>query len=104
MRCPAPNTRVLAGHRLLHRDRAAHRIDDARKFPQHAVASGERLRLEAARERVESGVQPIEQVAIHTGFRDPERMRRAFLRAFGQPPQAIRRHAKLSDAAQVAEI
>jgi transcriptional regulator GlxA family with amidase domain len=49
-------------------------------------------------------VQPIEQVAIHTGFRDPERMRRAFLRAFGQPPQAIRRHAKLSDAAQVAEI
>ena len=28
------------------------------------------------------------------GFGDPERMRRAFLRAFGQPPQALRRAAK----------
>jgi len=53
----------------------------------------ERLRLEAARERVESGAEPIEGVATHTGFGDPERMRRAFLRAFGQPPQALRRTA-----------
>jgi len=51
----------------------------------------ERLRLEAARERVEYSTQPIEAVAAATGFRDPERMRRAFLRAFGQPPQAMRR-------------
>ena len=29
---------VPRGHRLLHRDRAARRIDDARKFHQHAVA------------------------------------------------------------------
>ena len=29
-----------------------------------------------------------------TGFGDPERMRRAFIRAFGQPPQALRRNAK----------
>jgi transcriptional regulator GlxA family with amidase domain len=35
---------------------------------------------------------------VYAGFRDPERMRRAFLRAFGQPPQAMRRHARLSDA------
>jgi transcriptional regulator GlxA family with amidase domain len=56
----------------------------------------ERLRLEAARERVESGTEPIEQVAMHTGFSDPERMRRAFLRAFGQPPQSLRRAAKRS--------
>jgi transcriptional regulator GlxA family with amidase domain len=54
----------------------------------------ERLRLEASRERVESGAEPIEQVAAHTGFGDPERMRRAFLRAFGQPPQALRRAAR----------
>jgi transcriptional regulator GlxA family with amidase domain len=54
----------------------------------------ERLRLEAAREAVESGAAPIEQVAAHAGFGDPERMRRAFLRAFGQPPQAIRRTAR----------
>ncbi|MCM5560407.1 GlxA family transcriptional regulator [Pleomorphomonas sp. JP5] len=51
----------------------------------------ERLRLEAARERVESSSQPIEQIAMAVGFRDPERMRRAFLRRFGQPPQALRR-------------
>ena len=55
----------------------------------------ERLRLEAARERVESGAEPIEGVAAHTGFGDPERMRRAFIRAFGQPPQALRRAARV---------
>jgi transcriptional regulator GlxA family with amidase domain len=37
----------------------------------------ERLRLEAAREQVESGTEPIEAVAAYTGFADPERMRRA---------------------------
>jgi len=58
----------------------------------------ERLRLEAARERVETGAEPIEGVAAYTGFGDPERMRRAFLRAFGQPPQALRRAAKLNSA------
>ncbi|HXP04565.1 MAG TPA: GlxA family transcriptional regulator [Stellaceae bacterium] len=54
----------------------------------------ERLRLEASREQVESGSEPIERVAADTGFGDPERMRRAFIRAFGQPPQALRRAAK----------
>jgi transcriptional regulator GlxA family with amidase domain len=54
----------------------------------------ERLRLEAAREEIESGAAPIEHVAARTGFVDPERMRRAFLRAFGQPPQALRRAAR----------
>jgi transcriptional regulator GlxA family with amidase domain len=51
----------------------------------------ERLRLEAARSAVEAGSRPIGAVARETGFSDPERMRRAFLRAFGQPPQALRR-------------
>ncbi|WP_421853441.1 GlxA family transcriptional regulator [Novosphingobium sp.] len=54
----------------------------------------ERLRLEVARERVESSSVPIEQIAANLGFHDPERMRRAFLRAFGQPPQAMRRLAR----------
>lgn len=54
----------------------------------------ERLRLEVARERVESSAAPIEQIAANLGFHDPERMRRAFLRAFGQPPQAMRRLAR----------
>jgi len=54
----------------------------------------ERLRLEAARVRVESSGEPIDRVAEAVGFGDPERMRRAFLRAFGQPPQALRRAAR----------
>jgi len=54
----------------------------------------ERLRLEAARTEVETGHAPIDRVAEQVGFGDPERMRRAFLRAFGQPPQALRRSAR----------
>lgn len=54
----------------------------------------ERLRLEAARIRVETSAEPIDRVAEVVGFGDPERMRRAFLRAFGQPPQALRRSAR----------
>ena len=54
----------------------------------------ERLRLEAARTAVETGHAPIDQVAETAGFGDPERMRRAFLRAFGLPPQALRRAAR----------
>ncbi|MDP3737400.1 MAG: GlxA family transcriptional regulator [Hyphomonadaceae bacterium] len=54
----------------------------------------ERLRLETARERVEDSTDPIEIIARESGFGDPERMRRAFVRAFGQPPQALRRFAR----------
>jgi transcriptional regulator GlxA family with amidase domain len=64
---------------------------DTGMTPARAV---ERLRLEVAREEIESSAAPIELVATHTGFGDPERMRRAFLRAFGQPPQALRRAAR----------
>jgi transcriptional regulator GlxA family with amidase domain len=59
--------------------------------PSKAV---ERLRTEAARARVQSSSEAIERVAEATGFRDPERMRRAFIRAFGQPPQSLRRAAR----------
>ena len=61
--------------------------------PSKAV---ERLRIEVARERVQSSSEAIERVAETTGFRDPERMRRAFIRAFGQPPQSLRRAARAS--------
>jgi transcriptional regulator GlxA family with amidase domain len=54
----------------------------------------ERLRIEVARQQVQSSLEPIERVAQSTGFRDPERMRRAFIRAFGQPPQSLRRAAR----------
>jgi transcriptional regulator GlxA family with amidase domain len=52
----------------------------------------EKLRVEAARLLIEQGRHPIEQIARETGFADRERMRRAFLRAFGQPPLAMRRN------------
>jgi transcriptional regulator GlxA family with amidase domain len=54
----------------------------------------ENLRLEAARLMMERSRHPIDVVADQTGFADRNRMRRAFLRAFGQPPQVIRRNAR----------
>ena len=53
----------------------------------------ERLRLEVARQQVEADIIPMDAIAATSGFGDPERMRRAFIRAFGQPPQALRRAA-----------
>ena len=54
----------------------------------------ERLRVEAARALLDSGPLQVEDLALEVGFGDSERMRRAFIRAFGQPPQALRRAAK----------
>ncbi|MFO1014555.1 MAG: GlxA family transcriptional regulator [Caulobacteraceae bacterium] len=54
----------------------------------------ERLRVEAAQTLVETGGQTLDRIAQQTGFDDPERMRRAFVRTFGHPPQALRRAAK----------
>ncbi|CDY77459.1 Transcriptional regulator containing an amidase domain and an AraC-type DNA-binding HTH domain [Caballeronia glathei] len=58
----------------------------------------EHLRVEAARLMLESGRHGVDVVARDTGFGDRERMRRAFLRAFGQPPQAIQRMVQGSGA------
>jgi transcriptional regulator GlxA family with amidase domain len=55
----------------------------------------ELLRLETARTAVETSHAPLERVAEAVGFGDPGRMRRAFLRNVGQPPQALRRAARL---------
>lgn len=54
----------------------------------------EKLRLEAARLMLEDSRHPIEIIARQTGFADRERMRRAFVRVFGLPPQAMRRQAR----------
>ncbi|CAM2180488.1 AraC family transcriptional regulator [Burkholderia cepacia] len=58
----------------------------------------ERLRVEAARLRLQSGSEPIEQIALAVGFTDPERMRRAFIKLHGHPPQAIRRESRSNGA------
>jgi transcriptional regulator GlxA family with amidase domain len=63
---------------------------------QSPAKAVENLRVEAARLLMEEGQLPIDTVAKETGFADRERMRRSFLRAFGQPPQAIRRAARIA--------
>ena len=55
--------------------------------PARAV---ENLRLEAARYMLEQGRLPVEGIAQEAGFGDRERIRRSFVRTFGQTPQAIR--------------
>jgi len=49
-----------------------------------------RLRAETARARLESGRHSVQSVAAACGFGDPERMRRAFVILFGQPPSVLR--------------
>lgn len=50
----------------------------------------ERLRAETARAALAQG-GAIQDIARQTGFGDPERMRRAFVRLYGAPPAAMRR-------------
>jgi transcriptional regulator GlxA family with amidase domain len=50
-----------------------------------------RLRADAARAMLESGARQVQEVAALCGFRDPERMRRSFLRLFGASPAALKR-------------
>ncbi|WP_063584646.1 GlxA family transcriptional regulator [Achromobacter ruhlandii] len=64
---------------------------DTGETPAKAV---ERIRAEAARACIEAGDDSIDSVARRVGFMDSERMRRAFLRVYGQPPQALRRAAR----------
>jgi transcriptional regulator GlxA family with amidase domain len=66
---------------------------------QSPAKAVENLRVEAARLMMEQSRHPIDVIARQTGFADRDRMRRAFLRAFGQPPQAIRRNARAEAAA-----
>ena len=54
----------------------------------------EKLRLETARQSVETTAISLQQIARDTGFGDPERMRTAFLRAYGQPPMVLRRQVQ----------
>ncbi len=51
----------------------------------------ERVRLEAARRRLEEGAEPISAVAAACGFGTPETMRRVFLRALQVGPAEYRR-------------
>jgi len=65
---------------------------------QSPAKAVENLRVEAARLMMEQSRHPIDVIARQTGFADRDRMRRAFLRNFGQPPQVIRRNARAEAA------
>lgn len=67
---------------------------------QSPAKAVETLRLEAARAMIEEGNHPIDVVAREIGFVDSERMRRAFIRTYGVPPQAIKRAAKAAPAGE----
>ena len=54
----------------------------------------EQMRLEAARLMLEETRHPMDQIARESGFVDMRRMREAFMRQYGQPPQALRRLAR----------
>jgi transcriptional regulator GlxA family with amidase domain len=66
---------------------------------QSPAKAVENLRVEAARLMMEQSRHSIDVIARQTGFADRDRMRRSFLRAFGQPPQVIRRNARAELAA-----
>jgi transcriptional regulator GlxA family with amidase domain len=61
---------------------------------QSPAKAVEHLRVEAARLLMEQTRHPVEVVAREVGFADRERMRRAFLRAFGQSPRILRQRAQ----------
>jgi len=54
----------------------------------------ERLRLDAARTRIEDGQEPLARIATDVGFGSVERMRRSCIAIFGQSPQELRRTAR----------
>lgn len=75
--------------------------EETGQSPAKAV---ERLRLEAAKVMLEDGRHPLDIVARDTGFVDRDRMRRAFLRFFGQPPQGLRRSLKLIEGVEDPDL
>ncbi|MGI3903567.1 MAG: GlxA family transcriptional regulator [Janthinobacterium lividum] len=87
---PLPLERLAEAARLSPRQFGRAFRRETGETPAKAV---ERLRVEAARLRLQDGSEPVEVIARAVGFTDPERMRRAFVRRFGQPPQALRRRS-----------
>jgi transcriptional regulator GlxA family with amidase domain len=59
----------------------------------------EALRIEAARLLLEQSRLSMDEIAVETGFGARERMRRAFVRTYGEAPQAIR-----SEAGPIASV
>jgi transcriptional regulator GlxA family with amidase domain len=93
---PLPIERLAEAARLSVRQFGRAFRRETGETPAKAI---ERLRVEAARARLQGGAEPIEQIARAVGFSDPERMRRAFVKIHGHPPQSIRRAGRLHERA-----
>jgi transcriptional regulator GlxA family with amidase domain len=65
--------------------------DETGQAPAKAI---ELLRVESARLMMEGGRFSAEEIARKSGFGDRDRMRRSFIRVFGQPPQTIQRNMR----------
>jgi transcriptional regulator GlxA family with amidase domain len=90
---PLPIERLAEAARLSVRQFCRAFRRETGETPAKAV---ERLRVEAARARLQSGAEPIELIARDVGFTDPERMRRAFVKLHGHPPQSVRRASRVN--------
>ena len=84
---PLSVERMAGAARISTRQFARLFLKETGDTPARAV---ERLRAEVALPRVQDGIEPIESIARNVGFKDKERMRRAFLRIYGHPPRAMR--------------
>lgn len=88
---PLPVERLAETARLSPRQFGRAFRKETGETPAKAI---ERLRTEAAYLRLQDGSEPVDVIARAVGFNDTERMRRAFVTRYGQPPQAIRRMAR----------
>ncbi|MCB5906046.1 GlxA family transcriptional regulator [Streptomyces pinistramenti] len=59
----------------------------------------DRIRLEAARRRLEDTADGVEEVSRHCGYGTPEAMRRAFVRVLGTAPAEYRRRFRTAGPA-----
>ncbi len=65
-------------------------LKETGETPAKAV---ERMRTEVAHAQLTGTTASIEMIARRVGFASAERMRRAFVKLYGNPPQAVRRIA-----------
>ena len=97
---PLPIERLAEAARLSPRQFGRAFRKETGETPAKAI---ERLRVEAAYLRLQDGSEAVDVIARAVGFNDPERMRRAFVARYGQPPQAIRRMGLSVDRKAVRE-
>lgn len=60
----------------------------------------QRVRIEEAKQLLETGDRTVEQIAAQVGYSDPVSFRRLFKRMVGETPAAYRRRQSVSDAAR----